>query len=233
MSNILPPGPLAYEGDVSVPYTNQTATSAPVAGGNPTTSNNQYPIPTIWINQTAGSAWMLVQKPSGVAKWILLGQSGGDFLDITTPDGHIVGPSTTGTINFLNGAGMNITGDVAGHSITFNSAGGGLQWNDVTGTAQILDAGNGYVSENAALTTFTLPTTAAFGDFYIITGVGNGGWTLAQNASQLVILGKVTSTVGAGGSISSTRPSDTLQILCVATNTSFKAIDWDGNLTIV
>lgn len=129
------------------------------------------------------------------------------------------------------GTGISIT-EGAG-SITIDSSGGGFDWVDVTGTSDDLEANTGYIANNAALVTLTLPATATVGDTIIVTGLGAGGWTIAQNAGQLIHFGSSDTTTGAGGSLSSTDPSDTLTLVCVVTNTTFNVISSIGNITVV
>ena len=47
----------------------------------------------------------------------------------------------------------------------------------------------GYLADSSSLVTLTLPATPALGDITRVTGVGNGGWTIAQNAGQAIHLG--------------------------------------------
>lgn len=98
---------------------------------------------------------------------------------------------------------------------TFSS----LPYTNVTTTSQAMSANNGYVSNNAALVTLTLPVTAAFGSVIEIIGLGAGGWSVAQNAGQSIKIGIQTSTVGAGGSVSSSNPSDSVKLVCIVANT--------------
>lgn len=219
--SIPPPTPLSYEGQVVVPFIQRNFP--------PQTTFNTFPVPCIWIDPLHKNAYIQVSKPLGVADWVLIGGVPGSLNTITTPDSTVVVPSG-GNINFLNGTGMNITG--SGSSITFNSVGGGMTWNLVAGTSQTLVAGNAYVTDNGSLTTFTLPATAAFGDSFIICGNGSGKWTLAQNAGQSVLVGLDTSTTGVGGSVSAINREDSLQIVCIAANTLFKALNWQGSLTV-
>lgn len=120
----------------------------------------------------------------------------------------------------------------SGNTITLVPLGGGFKWNTVSGATQTLVKENGYITANAGLTTFTLPATAAVGDYYSIAGESAGGWTLAQNAGQSVKYGTSTSTVGIGGSLASVHTGDYIEILCVTTNTGFRIIS-SSNLTIV
>lgn len=105
-------------------------------------------------------------------------------------------------------------------------------WNDVTGTSQAAAADNGYQANNAALVTITLPVTAAQFSIISISGLGAGGWLVAQNAGQSIIYGTSTSTVGAGGSIASTNRYDTVELLCVVADTTWKVISGTGSITV-
>jgi hypothetical protein len=101
--------------------------------------------------------------------------------------------------------------------------GSGLPWTEVTGTTQTMSANNGYVANNAALVTLTLPTTIAAGDVLEVLGKGAGGWRVAQNASQQIqngVTGTGT-TVGTGGYIDSTTQYATIRLRCVTANLLF------------
>lgn len=216
--SIPPPGPLAYEGQIVVPYI--------IRNFPPTSSFNTFLVPTIWIDPLHKNAYILGSKPLGVADWILMGSVSGGIFTITTPDSNVVSP-IAGNIDFLNGMGVTITS--SGNQITFNSVGGGFTWNEVTALDTTIEAGNGYVANNGAQIAFSLPLTANFGDYSIISGLGAGGWMLNQNAGQSVIIGDFTSTIGVGGSIASTKPHDSIEILCVVADTTFKIQNWSGN----
>ena len=92
---------------------------------------------------------------------------------------------------------------------------------------------NGYIANNAALVTATLPSTSAVGDLVWIVGKGAGGWQIAQNAGQTIHFGNQDTTMGAGGHLDSTNQYDTIQLLCTAANT-----DWtctgisQGNISV-
>jgi len=220
--SIPPPTPLSYEGSVAVPWI--------IRNFPPTTAFNNFDVPTIWINPLAGTSYILVAKPLGVANWLLMSGGSGSTIQIDTPDLAMVFP-VAGVINFANGTGMNITG--AGNTVTFNSTtSGGFTWVNVTGTTQTLVNSFAYLANNAGLVTFSLPATAAFGDVFIIAGYGVGGWTLDQAGGQSVVVGAQTSTVGVAGSISSSFRQDTVQIVCAVANTVFKVINLQGNIQV-
>lgn len=220
--SIPPPGPLSYEGQVVVPFISKTFA--------PETTFNQFPVPTVWINTAASTAYILVSKALGIAVWVPIGGSPGEIDTITTPDGTVVVPIAA-NINFLNGTGMNITG--SSNNITFNSVGGGLTWSVVTSATQSMAIGHGYMANNGAGVTFSLPTTCAVGSVMAVTAMNAGGWTITQSAGQQIQLGRRNTTLGAGGSLASTNIGDTIFLVCSVADTNFIAIDMVGDITYV
>lgn len=110
-----------------------------------------------------------------------------------------------------------------------------MSWTEVTGTSQAMATQNGYIANNAALVTLTLPATAAIGDSIRVLGKGVGGWKIGINATQQIIFGKLSSTVGTGGSLASTHQNDCVEIRCITSGT---ATVWEvassvGNITVV
>lgn len=109
-------------------------------------------------------------------------------------------------------------------------------WNMVTGTFQLLIAGNGYVANNAGTINFVLPTSPVFGDMVGITGINNdAGWKITQNAGQRIWLGSQSTTVGTGGSLACSNTHDVLTMLCVfgGPNAIWHCFPPEGNITIV
>lgn len=79
--------------------------------------------------------------------------------------------------------------EVTATSYVCNGAPAGLSWQNVTGTAVTAQPNKGYLANNAtARVTVTLPQTSelALGDIVAVTGVGAGGWKIAQNAGQTI-----------------------------------------------
>lgn len=218
---------------VSIVTRNRIPTGADIRQG---TTGQYYPIGSYWIisrdptTGTEGDLYWLSKIVANVAFWVQVGSGAAALLGIHTPDGNTAFPIAN-IINFLNGTGMNITSST--NNITFNSSGGGLTWIDVTGTTQAMAINTGYVSDNAGLVTLTLPSTAAFGDLIAVLGRAAGGWTIAQNAGQQIICGPNATTIGVGGSVSSTNRRDCIFLLCTAANTEFTRTFFDGNLTLV
>jgi hypothetical protein len=89
------------------------------------------------------------------------------------------------------------------------------------------------MDDGATLITATLPTTAALGTEFKIVGKAAGLWTIAQNSGQSIVFGSSTTTVGTGGSLSSTLAADCVSVVCTTANTTFTVYNAIGNLTVV
>lgn len=139
--------------------------------------------------------------------------------------------------------GLPVTGGTIGYVMTWNGsvwvsspAGGGyapMPTTVVAGTSQAMAVNNSYVSNNAGLVTLTLPSTAAVGSVMQVSGLGAGGWKIAQNAGQLIRFNSAVSTTGVGGSLASTAQSNSVTIQCVVADTTFVVTAVSGNLDIV
>jgi hypothetical protein len=141
-------------------------------------------------------------------------------------------------LNLIEGSNVTLTvsDDSANNEIDItiaSSAGGGLAWVEVTGTSQSASINSGYIANNAALVTVTLPTTAAVGSVVIVTGKGAGGWKIAQNASEIIHFGNKDTTTGTGGSLASTHRRDSVELVCVVADTEWNVINSVGNITYV
>lgn len=106
---------------------------------------------------------------------------------------------------------------------------------DVTGTTQTMVANTIYIADNAATVTFTLPATATQGSFMKIIGNGAGGWSIAQNASQVIKSNGLTTTSGTGGSLSSTNRFNTVELFATVggASTTWVLVEGNGTYTFV
>lgn len=105
---------------------------------------------------------------------------------------------------------------------------------EVTDTSATMAINTTYIANNAGLVTLTLPATAAVGDRISVAGKGAGGWKIAQNASQVIHFGSTDTTTGTGGSLASTNRYDSLEVICITTNTDFVVLGApQGTLTVV
>lgn len=145
----------------------------------------------------------------------------GELLIGSTGASPVVGTLTAGAgIAISNAAG----------SITITSTTGGFAWVRVAGVAQNIAVQTGYIPTNVAMTTFTLPATAAIGDGFQIAGEGTGLWRIATQAGQTIYCGVVTTTTGVGGYLTSTHRRDCVEVVCTNTDTEWTVVDFLGNL---
>ena len=161
---------------------------------------------------------------NGVAAVTMLGPGSNGQLPIgSTGADPVLATLTAGPgISITNGAG----------SIQISNTAGGFDWTDVTGTSQSMAVQSGYLSNNAALVTLTLPTTAAQFSQIQIAGYGAGGWKIAQNAGQVIHFNSTSTTIGVTGFISSTNRYNTIELLCVVADTTWVVLDSSGTFTV-
>lgn len=169
----------------------------------------------------------------------LLGTTGaGSTLTINADDnvvGSVVSDSGTATptSNAFTIAGSgSVSTSASGSTVTIAVSGSGLSWNVETGTSANMAVNNGYIGNNAAGVTFTLPASAAVGETIQVTGLQDS-WTIAQNAGQTIYFGSSSTTTGVGGSLASTDARDVIELICVVGNTDFQVISSIGNITVV
>lgn len=130
---------------------------------------------------------------------------------------------TAGTgIGVTNGAG----------SITISSVGGGLTWTTVSANTSLL-INNGFVCTGGAALSFALPVSSSVGDVVAICLDGSTSWTITQAANQQIRFGANATTLGIGGSLTSTSVGDTITMVCSVANLKWNVISSIGNITYV
>ena len=90
----------------------------------------------------------------------------------------------------------------------------------------------GFITNVAGTTTISLPTTSSVGDiFYCATMQGD--FQITQVAGQQVLLaGGVSTTSGAGGTMTSNAVGDSASLVCIVANTTWLATGVGGLITI-
>ena len=106
-------------------------------------------------------------------------------------------------------------------------------WTTITDLTKDMEVLNGYIPNNAALITFTLPLTAEVGSEIKVMGLGAGGFKVEQNASQTITHLDKASTVGVTGYVASTNKYDVFTLRCAVADTHFRMTGVDGNITVV
>ena len=189
----------------------------------------------------------ITSAPVGTNGQLLIGATGGApaFATLALSGGLTQTPGTnsltlTAPPITITGSGVTVTGSPVslGGTVTLTVGAGGTPWVSVTGTTQAIAVNTGYISNNAAQVVFTLPATAGIGDTFYITGNGNAGtagWQLKQNADQQVFFGSTSTTIGTGGSLTSTNQLDSIRAVCVVAGASsiWNIINSVGNVIVV
>jgi len=219
--------PLPYQQAFPAPV---VAQRAPTTADIHNASSEPYQFGQLWVDQNTNTVYALSNVSSGNADWEVLGGSSSDVNTLTGDSGGAISPSS-GNINILGGTGVSTAG--SGSTITINVTGAGLEYVEVTGTTQAMAVNIGYVANNGALVTLTLPAVAAFGSVVAVVGKGAGGWRIAQNAGQTIHQNSTDSTTGVGGSVSSTAQYNSAYLVCITANTDWVVYGSEGVLTFV
>lgn len=152
-------------------------------------------------------------------------------------DGQVlIGDTATGKPAWASlSAGTGISFTPGANSLTITStATGGFTWAPIAVNGSFTN-GSGVIVNKAGLLTMTLPATAAVGTVIAIQGTafGAGGWAIAQNAGQNIWLQGTSTTIGVGGSLASSLPSDGVTLLCTVADTTWNSIAVGGNIIFV
>jgi hypothetical protein len=181
------------------------------------------PSNTVWKLPSSDASGGLVSD--GSANFSIQAQTNGQLLIGSTGTSPVSSALTPGTgISISNAAG----------SITISCSGGGMAFVHQTTSSVTMASNTTYFIDNgASLVTLTLPVTFSAGDVFRVIGFSSGGWKIAQNASQQIQIGNVTSTSGTSGYASSTIQSDSIEIVALAANTRLATcVGPQGNITI-
>lgn len=163
------------------------------------------------------------------------GGSGGPtkVLGLITDDSVIVPANpATGDINIHGGTGVVTTGNAGTYTVTISSTALGPSWGAITTNTPMV-SNIAYMCVGGGNLQLTLPVTSVFGDEIEIALDGSTGFTIVQASGQQIRIGEETTTLGAGGSLSSTFQGDSLRMVCKTANTFWHVLDVLGNLTIV
>lgn len=137
-----------------------------------------------------------------------------------------LGSSSAGT------TGTYLAGNTGGAPTWSVITGGGLVWTQIAGTTQTAASNNGYICQNAAQTTITLPASAAYGSVIEIIGEGAGGWTIVHPiAGHYIQYGNLATTANTG-SLTSTNRYDTVRLVCRETDLVWHVTSSTGILSI-
>lgn len=190
---------------------------------------------TVNVPITAPNGGTGVASPTARTIPIAQGTSNFTFVGPLTNGQLLIGSTGANPVPATITAGTNISVTNGSGTITISATGSGaFNWSEVTGTTQSASTNSGYIANNAALVTITLPSTSNVGDELAIVGKGAGGWKIAQAASQQIRVGQLASTAGTGGYIQSTAQYNSIYLVCTIANTTWTTLGApQGNITVI
>jgi hypothetical protein len=152
-----------------------------------------------------------------------------DFLEGNT--GGPVPPNVSNTIMLVGSGGITVTGNAGTNTLTISGS-GETAWNLIA-TSQPLVSNQGYICVGGAALSLSLPAVSALGDIIEVTLDGSTSFSITQGAGQSIRFGNLSTTIGVGGSISSTQQGDTFRMVCQTANLKWNVLSSMGNPTIV
>jgi hypothetical protein len=202
-------------------------------------TGNYYPVTCLWQvgkNPTTGlegQVFILTKIVANVSYWelILVQENDTNIIEYAVlvggPDEEILSitpvASTTKVL---------VSGGVSANPSWQDISALGLVWNSI-GTSQTLVIDNGYFCTSGAALSLLLPATSVVGESIVIYLDGATQFSVTQNAGQSIRLGNQVTTVGVGGSLSSTQQGDSVTLICKEDDVSWAVLGSHGNLTIV
>jgi len=108
-----------------------------------------------------------------------------------------------------------------------------VKWS-VKSSGTVLLPFEGFISNGGGAEVFPLPASASVGDVFELTESSTGSVSISQAAGQSIRFGNSITTVGVGGSITSTASGDAIKLVCVVADTGFQAVTGAiGNWTVI
>lgn len=166
---------------------------------------------------------------------------GGTVVETLKGNDLVAVPPTGNNINVVGTGAVTTSGNAGTSTLTIAVSGGGFVWNDIAGNTVAVLPSNGYVCQNAGLTTLTLPVVATtqLGDTFKVISFGAGGFQIAQRSNNQILFGNATTTPGLAGFLQtdSTETYSSITLVCIIPGSSGNAI-WAldgapvGNITV-
>ena len=110
-----------------------------------------------------------------------------------------------------------------------------LVWDTVASSSISMVTNNGYiVNYSIGAVTLTLPSVSSIGDELIILGLSANGYSVVQLTGQQIIIAPSTTTLGVGGSLTTTNRYDAITLRCMVANSIWGvSSNPQGTFTIV
>lgn len=136
-----------------------------------------------------------------------------------------------GILNIVGGTGITTSG--AGNTVTISSTVAPVAWS-VISASQTAVVNNGYFCNAAGTLALALPAASSVGDIIEVSNINTAtGTQITQGAGQQIRFGASTTTLGAGGSLTSIALGDALKLVCSVANTTWVAVSAVGSWTVV
>ncbi len=203
-------------------YASITLARSAITAGVSTATNELYNLELAQLGYVifTGAAIVEVQISKGTGRIAPVG--GG-----ATTSASLISTSVTNFNHILSAADTNVQAALE----TLDES--GIAWAEVTGTSQAAAVNWGYIANNIALVTVTLPTTASIGKRVAVMFKGSGKWRIAQNAGQTIFVPGASTTPGVGGYIEANATNTCVELMCIKADTDWVVRNISGTLTVV
>lgn len=189
---------------------------------------------TLITGTAAAMSGFYTGSSSGIAYPIFISAAGAAQSYTTANAGGVLTASAT-TSGFMTTPTITAPGTTAGFTaVSMTQQASGLQFGTFTYRINTGTAANYYLvptsgGSSGSPSNIALPTTSAVGDYFTIAGAGNqtsfGFQRLTQAAGQYVKVGALQTTVGTGGSITTSLGGVlSLDLICIEANLGWAAI---------
>jgi hypothetical protein len=227
----------------------------------PTVNQTNYEIgQLVFTPPQAPTAFYLY---GGAGNWVEIATSSGSVLSVTGTANQILATPTTGNVvlsligpytpatytahgvligegtgsivaSAVGTAGQFFVSNGAGVDPSFQTATPQLIVTPVAGATQAMTSNHTYIANDAAKTTFTLPTTSAVGDILGIVGsqLNTGGWAITYTTGQSISGPNESSTVTTGNLTSTGAYGQSIQLMCTVANTTWVVQNNSGGFTV-
>ncbi len=160
------------------------------------------------------------------------GGGAGAVSTLTGNTGGAVGP-TANNINVVGSGTIAVAGNPGTSTLTISVTGSAFTWL-LIGASQSLVAAEGYFCTSGGALLLTLPAVSVLGDTLQVCLDGATSWQIVQpNAASQIRLGTNETTLGVGGTLTSTSQGDMIELVCQTANARWVVVDSIGNITVV
>ena len=134
-------------------------------------------------------------------------------------------------LNIIGGTG--VTTSAAGNTVTINASVAPVSWSVIT-LDQTALVNKGYFCNKAGTLALALPALSIVGDIIEVANINTAtGTQFTQAAGQQIFIGNTNTTLGAGGTLTSSAVGDSLRLVCGVANTFWYAVSMIGNWSVV